>query len=152
MIQPNITRRNWFMSAGLLTSAGMAAAGAAAPTPEKYPRNLTKEDVDRWMTELSNWGRWGKDDQAGTVNLITNAKRKQAAALVKEGISVSMSLDADIPPKGTAPEAEQPGRRPRYPWQHVMRSNSSTLRGPSGYAVDTIEVNFHGNNTTHLAR
>ncbi len=44
------------------------------------------------MTELSNWGRWGKDDQAGTVNLITNAKRKQAAALVKEGISVSVDV------------------------------------------------------------
>src|SRR5438552_2921737 len=27
------------------------------------------------MTELSNWGRWGKDDQAGTINLITPAKR-----------------------------------------------------------------------------
>ena len=31
------------------------------------------------MTELSNWGRWGKEDQMGAVNLITPAKRKQAA-------------------------------------------------------------------------
>jgi hypothetical protein len=46
MIQAKITRRNWFTSAGLLTSASMVAVGAAAPT-EKYPRNLTKEDVDR---------------------------------------------------------------------------------------------------------
>ena len=134
----------------IVWAAGSCIAPASAAAAESYPHNLTKDDIDRWMTELSNWGRWGKDDQAGTVNLITNAKRKQAAALVKEGISVSMSLDADIAPKGTAPEAEQPGRRPRYTWQHVMRSNSSTLRGPSGYAVDTIEVNFHGNNTTHL--
>jgi hypothetical protein len=131
-------------------AAGSCLAPASNAAAETYPRNLTKDDIDRWMTELSNWGRWGKDDQAGTVNLITNAKRKQAAALVKEGISVSMSLDADIAPKGTAPEAEQPGRRPRYTWQHVMRSNGATMRGPSGYAVDTIEVNFHGNNTTHL--
>ena len=105
MIQPNITRRNWFMSAGLLTSAGMAAAGAAGPkgnpAVERYPRNLTKEDVDRWMTELSNWGKWGKDDQAGTINLITPAKRKAAAALVKEGVSVSASLDADLPKEGS---------------------------------------------------
>ena len=105
MIQPNITRRTWFASAGLLTSAGMVAAGAGPkghpPAPEKYPRNLTKEDVDRWMTELSNWGKWGKDDQAGTINLITPAKRKSAAALVKEGISVSASLDADLPKEGS---------------------------------------------------
>jgi hypothetical protein len=131
-------------------AAGSCIAPASQAAAQSYPRNLTKDDIDRWMTELSNWGRWGKDDQAGTANLITNAKRKQAAALVKEGISVSMSLDADIAPKGTAPEADQPGRRPRYTWQHLMRSNGATMRGPSGYAVDTIEVNFHGNNTTHL--
>ena len=105
MTQPNITRRSWFTSAGLLTSAGMAAAGAAEPkgrtAAEQYPRNLTKEDVDRWMTELSNWGKWGKDDQAGTINLITPAKRKAAAALVREGVCVSMSLDADLPKEGS---------------------------------------------------
>src|SRR5580698_514851 len=143
-------------SASLL--AGTAAFGAPE---EKYPRNLTKDDIDRWMTELSNWGRWGKDDQAGTVNLITPAKRKQAAALVKEGISVSMALDADLAPKGS-PEAENPpvqppaeggrgrGNAPRYTWQHVMRSSGVNMRGPSGYAVDTISVNYHGNNTTHF--
>jgi kynurenine formamidase len=31
-----------------------------------------------------------------------------------------------------------------------MRSNGLNLRGASGYAVDTISVNFHGNNTTHF--
>jgi kynurenine formamidase len=113
---------------------------------EKYPRNLTKEDIDRWMTELSNWGRWGKDDQAGTVNLITAAKRKQAAALVKEGIAISMSLDADIP--GKEPSTQTPP--PRYTWQHAMRSTGLNMRGPSGYAVDSITVSFHGNNTTHF--
>ncbi|HYV64380.1 MAG TPA: hypothetical protein VE958_16975, partial [Bryobacteraceae bacterium] len=50
----------------------------------------TKADFDRWMKELSNWGRWGKDDQRGTVNLITPAKVKQAASLVKQGITVSL--------------------------------------------------------------
>jgi kynurenine formamidase len=41
--------------------------------------------------EVSNWGRWGKDDQLGTLNLITDAKRRQAAALVKTGTSVSLA-------------------------------------------------------------
>ena len=40
-------------------------------------RHVTKTDVDRWMKELSNWGRWGKDDQIGAVNLITPAKRNR---------------------------------------------------------------------------
>jgi hypothetical protein len=52
--------------------------------------NLDKTQFERWMKELSNWGRWGKDDQKGTVNLITPAKVKQAAASVKDGITVSL--------------------------------------------------------------
>jgi kynurenine formamidase len=116
----------------------------------EYPRNLTKDDIDRWMTELSNWGRWGKEDQAGTVNLIGPAKRKQAAALIREGISISMSLDADIAPKGAPTEQIPAGGRSRYTWQHEMRSTGLNMRSPSGYAVDTISVNFHGNNTTHF--
>lgn len=122
------------------------SAGAAPDT--RYPRNLTKDDIDRWMTELSNWGRWGKLDQAGTVNLITPAKRRQAAALVKEGISLSMSLDADIRPNDAVSEAQ--GGRPRYTWQHDMRATGLNMRSPSGYAIDSITVSFHGNSTTHL--
>ena len=49
----------------------------------------TEEQVIGWMDSLSNWGRWGKDDQLGTLNLITDTKRAQAAALEKEGISLT---------------------------------------------------------------
>lgn len=52
---------------------------------------LTVEQVDRWMTDLSNWGRWGKDDQRGTLNLMTPAVAKEAAKLVKDGVSVSLA-------------------------------------------------------------
>jgi hypothetical protein len=45
--------------------------------------------VLEWMTSLSNWGRWGNDDQKGCLNLITPEKRKQAAALVRDGVAVS---------------------------------------------------------------
>jgi kynurenine formamidase len=86
----------------------LAAAGCAAAAPQalaqtgRYPRDLTRDDVDRWMTELSNWGRWGNDDQAGTVNLIAPATRKAAAALVRDGVSLSLALDADLPKEGSA--------------------------------------------------
>src|SRR5438067_13062394 len=56
---------------------------------------VTQATVDQWMTELSNWGRWGKDDELGAVNLITAAKRKQAVALVKEGVSFSLARNAE---------------------------------------------------------
>ena len=51
---------------------------------------ISNAEFDRWMSEKSNWGRWGKDDQLGTLNLITDAKRKQALSLAKEGITVSL--------------------------------------------------------------
>ncbi len=53
--------------------------------------DVSQAMVEGWMSELSNWGRWGDDDQLGALNLITPDKRKQAAGLVREGISVSMS-------------------------------------------------------------
>ncbi|MDP7442692.1 MAG: hypothetical protein QGI37_13240, partial [Verrucomicrobiota bacterium] len=47
------------------------------------------------IEKLSNWGRWGADDQLGTLNLITPEVRIKAAKQVREGISVSMAHNAD---------------------------------------------------------
>jgi len=49
----------------------------------------TEAQVREYMRTLSNWGRWGKDDELGTINLITPAKRAAAARLVKDGVSVT---------------------------------------------------------------
>ncbi len=154
-----ITRRT------LLAAASCAGISAAADGPsEKYPRNLSREDVDRWMTELSNWGKWGNDDQAGTVNLITPAKRKAAAALVREGVSVSLSLDADLPKEGST-GGPLPGMMPgggrgqggpgrgsgsRATWTLTSRPPGPEPRDAAAYVVDTIAVSYHGNNSTHL--
>ena len=64
---------------------------AQAPPQVPSAPVLTAAEFDRIFNAISNWGRWGKDDQAGTYNLITPEKRKQAAALVKTGQSVSLS-------------------------------------------------------------
>ncbi len=74
-----------------MRKAAISLLFAAALMPAQPDHKMTKADIDRWMTELSNWGRWGKDDQLGTLNLITPAKRREAVALVKEGYSISMA-------------------------------------------------------------
>ena len=56
-------------------------------------RSVTPEMFEQWMREISNWGRWGKDDELGTLNLITPLKRRNAAALVRDGVAVSLALD-----------------------------------------------------------
>jgi kynurenine formamidase len=45
--------------------------------------------------EVTNWGRWGPDDERGTLNLITADHRARAAALVTEGRHLSLSLPFD---------------------------------------------------------
>src|SRR5450755_1969277 len=89
----SLNRRQLIVGAAALSILGNASSAVAAPVPATVTRrDLSKADIDSWMKELSNWGRWGKDDQAGTINLITPAKRRQAASLVKDGVSVSLSL------------------------------------------------------------
>jgi kynurenine formamidase len=101
-------------------------------------RNLTKADVDKLMKELSNWGRWGKNDQIGTVNLITPAKRKQAAALVTEGYSVSLARDTD-----TVKSIDNPA-----PFIHNVTHPGSNPTGQ--FVVDTYSVDYHGQAHTHM--
>jgi len=99
---------------------------------DKYPHELTQADFEHWMNDLSNWGRWGRGDQDGTLNLITPEKRRQAGALVKAGISISLSVEV----------------MPAAAWTH----GTTLLNGdqPVGYVLDNIGVSYHGNFTTHL--
>lgn len=56
------------------------------------------------MTEtelLTNWGRWGDDDQLGTLNLIDTSARKRAAAEVRDARHVSLARRVDPVPLTT---------------------------------------------------
>ena len=114
---------------------GVALAVGIAHSQQGMPAHtVTQAQFDRWKTELSNWGRWGKDDEKGTLNLITPAKRKQAAALVKEGVAISLARNADTE---TAVDNNSP-------YEQVMRPVGKSSSG------DRISVSFHGYAHTHL--
>ncbi len=91
------------------------------------------------MTELSNWGRWGKDDRLGAVNLITPEKRKAAAKLVKDGVTVSLAHDVL---EETSPDNPTP-------FEHTMTATGGA-ENPSPYAMDRYAVTYHGFAQTHL--
>lgn len=45
---------------------------------------------------VSNWGRWGQDDQRGTLNLIDAAAVRRGAGAVHRGVSFSLSIPMDL--------------------------------------------------------
>lgn len=110
-----------------------------APIRAQSPKPVfTKADFERWMKELSNWGRWGKADELGALNLITPEKRRQAAKLVREGVAVSLSHEA---------EKEKSADNPR-PFLHEMLSSGKTPNTQSH--SDSFTVAHHGLAHTHM--
>jgi kynurenine formamidase len=107
----------------------------------------TEADVVRMMDTLSNWGRWGADDQLGTINLITPARRLAAARLVRDGVSVTCArpISTEITPETTF----QPVRfmvdsgegRDTAPPERLLER-----RGASEF----IGMVFHGYSITHV--
>ena len=51
---------------------------------------LTVQQVKGLYEKISNWGRWGAEDERGALNLITADKRARAAKLVQYGEIVSL--------------------------------------------------------------
>ena len=80
----------------LALAASFPAAGQAPGSGQPSPGTplVSQAQFDRWRVELSNWGRWGPDDELGMANLITPAKRAAAAALVTDGFTVSLASNA----------------------------------------------------------
>lgn len=92
---------------------------------------------------VKNWGRWGDDDEAGALNLITPAKRVEAAAAVVSGEVVSCSL-----PLAVLPAADNP-----HPALHMMVKGGDDCLIPGvGFEMtsDFVGVAFHGMATSHI--
>jgi kynurenine formamidase len=121
----------WIVGAALIGGALLPATlTGQAPPPADIPR-MTAAEFEKMFEATKNWGRWGKDDRLGTLNLVTDAKRRQAAALVKDGISVSLSHDLST-------EAA------------VDNPNPLKLNMGANFRTDTLEINYHGTFVTHF--
>ena len=106
------------------------------------PAIPTEEQVLSWFDSLSNWGRWGDDDELGTLNLITDEKRREAASLVTEGTSVTCSrlLVPEMAPDVTSIP----------PLHYMVSTGESAPSEGGGGASDFLGVSFHGLTVTHL--
>jgi kynurenine formamidase len=119
-------------------------------TPEQPPP--TEEEVLSYFDTLSNWGRWGDDDELGTLNFVSPEKRIAATRLVRVGTTVSCAWDI-----GGRQIADQP-----FPPQRFMIATGQGLRDEhrvvatervghrSSGAAEHLGLVYHGHTVTHV--
>lgn len=106
------------------------------------------DPIAEFAAAYSNWGRWGEEDELGTLNLIGSGRVREAADLVSTGevVSLCLSFGADGPQRG------QNGRFNclRYSTSTgadhaagLQRWNGDEFPRGVGFADDTIVLHLH---------
>jgi kynurenine formamidase len=96
---------------------------------------LSQTEVLALHDTLSNWGRWGEDDQLGALNLITPEVTAAAAATVRSGrtVSCARTLNTEAAPDNPSPVA------------HHMIGTAT-----EGWGADYFALAPHGYATSHI--
>jgi len=105
-------------------------------------RRVSLAEFDAIFESVKNWGRWGADDELGTLNLITPEKVRAAAGLVRTGRRVPLA----IPINRTA-GPDNPSPALHYIVQgHDIDIGSNGVR----FALDFLGMAFHGDCHSHV--
>ena len=125
-----------FLSANVLTQEY-----AVHPSTQEPAVLVTLDTLKQWEQELSNWGRWGPNDQRGTLNLITPEKTRQAAALVTVGETVTL--------QHFVTEEKSSDSQAFGPTEHWM-SRLDPVTGEPTFALDEIQFSLHDGMLSHI--
>lgn len=105
---------------------------------------LTAAQMQALFDAVSNWGRWGPEDERGTLNHLTPEAARAAAGLVSLGETVSLSRNFPV----------HPGPENPWPAHHhmVIAGDDPCIPGVDGLEVSTdyIGIAFHGMASSHL--
>ncbi|HLI13030.1 MAG TPA: cyclase family protein [Alphaproteobacteria bacterium] len=105
-------------------------------------KKVTLREFERIFESVKNWGRWGPDDELGTLNYITPDKVREAAALVCSGRRVSMAV-----PINTVAGPDNPMPATLLLVQgHDVPIDGSPVR----FALDWLGMAAHGDCHTHV--
>jgi kynurenine formamidase len=135
-----------FLRRDLLGGAAVAASGVGAlASSMKSPAGQTAtpppirndKDLEQALPTLSNWRRWGTDDQLGTLNFISPKTRLAAAALIRTGRVVPLGREIST----TTPELRN--------FSYKMSRYEDALPEEAG-CIDTIGMTCHGFAVTHV--
>lgn len=97
----------------------------------------TIETVRELSARHSNWGRWGDDDERGTMNLVEAEHVVAAAGLVRRGVTISMALPYDD-------AGPQTGAFGRFNPIHLM------IRDGADVVAGSSLRDFYGGNERHF--
>ena len=103
---------------------------------------VSAADFQALFDALSNWGRWGPDDERGTLNLLTPERVAAATRLVRDGSSVTLSL-----PLNTHRAVHCP-----TPADHHMTllGDAPTVAEPVHFIKDYVGLDYHNDGHTHI--
>lgn len=94
-------------------------------------------EMDDLLPQLSNWGRWGAEDQLGTLNYLTNERARAAAALIRTGQTISLARNVPMIPANL--------RSGKY----SLLKYTDPPPEESG-CIDNIAMVYHGFTVTHI--
>jgi kynurenine formamidase len=106
------------------------------------PSRLSAGQFEELFQRMCNWGKWGPEDERGTLNYITADRIRYAASLVRSGRTVSLAIPID---KIAGPDNPQP---PLHAM--VQTFDVSSDLGEPRAAMDYLGCQCHGDCHTHL--
>jgi len=108
----------------------------------KPAAKVSLAEFEQLFEELKNWGRWGPDDQLGTLNYITPEKVAAAAGLVRSGRRASMAIPIN---KVAGPDNPNPAN-------HFVTQGHDIDIGSNGlrFGLDYLGMACHGDCHTHV--
>jgi hypothetical protein len=127
--------------ATLAAQRGFQETFEVNPSTQDPSVKVTLETLERWETELSNWGKWGPNDQRGALNYITPEKTRAATRLVEDGVTVTLghfvNEDASIDSGNF------------WPTDHQMTSIDPNTGLPRA-ALDAMSFSLHDGQLSHM--
>ena len=103
---------------------------------------VSNAEFEKLFQSVCNWGRWGADDERGTLNYIRPEQIRYAASLVRKGQSVSMTVPID---KTAGPD------NPRPATHHMIQTyDIHSALGEPQFSTDYLASEFHGDCFTHI--
>ncbi len=103
---------------------------------------ISLTEFEAMFESVKNWGRWGAEDERGTLNYITPEHVRRAAGLVKSGRSISMAIPIN---KVAGPDNQNPAIH-HMTQMFDLPVGTSSLR----FGMDFLGMSCHGDCHTHI--